>query len=200
MKEICPICKGTKHVLKDTEQGKKLVRCRCLVRDEYRRKLEALNFDFSNIEYLIDESGFRFAEDNEGVSAKKIYEVYEQRRSSNKLIVLNCDLSVTKTKFILSQLAAKIPSNDILYQDIADFVNASFQNEKIQLKRLNIVTTLFATSKQLKAKFINDLNLQAKLENKILILLVDDFRALKTEIPELAILFSTKNTLVLPKI
>lgn len=201
MESKCPYCNGIKHVLVKAKDGsERLVRCRCLIKEEIRNKVESFNLSFDIIDYLVDEQGFRFSEDKDGQAAAKFYSVYKQGRSANKLIVLNCALSIMRVKSILSMLCAKAPKQDFQYKDITDFINDSFNNERTKLKKITIVTTLFSTSKQLKSKFIQDLHLQAQLENKLLILVVDDFQALKQDLPDLAILFSKVNTLILPEI
>lgn len=201
MESKCPYCNGTKHVIVKAKDGsERLVRCRCLIKEEIKKKVESFNLSFDVIDYLVDEQGFRFSDDKDGQAAKKFYSVYEQGRSAKKLVVLNCALSITRVKSILSMLCAKTPKQDFLYKDLTDFINDSFNNERTQLKKITVATTLFSTSKQLKSKFIQDLYLQAQLENKLLILVVDDFQSLKQELPDLAILFSKANTLILPEL
>lgn len=196
----CPYCKGTKHILKESDGIKKLVRCRCLIQSNYARKLQKFNINSDLINYLIDEDGFRFSEDPDGVAAKKFYEIYKQRRSPRKTVVLNCMISLSRVQSIMAMLVAAVPEKDIQVCDLSDFINASFDNKKIQLKPVNLVTTLYTSSKQLKGKFVQDLSLQAKLENKELLFITDDFQSLKNELPELALFFSRENVLVEPEI
>lgn len=198
--EKCPYCNGSKHIFISVGETKKLVRCRCLIKEQYESKLSKFNLLISPIAHLIDEKGFRFSEDQDGKFSSKICTIYSARRSPKKQIILNCAISITRVQFILSSLVASIDQKDIKYCDITDFINNSFNNEKILLKRVNIVSILYSSSKQLKEKFIQDLSLQARLENKILIYVVDNFRELKRELPSLALFFSSENTLVAPQL
>lgn len=198
MIEVCPICHGLQHIYVEINGVRRLVRCRCLIKKTYKNKLDKFNLDFEPISHLVDEKGFRFSEDKDGALASKIHSIYLSGRIPKKQIILNCALSTIRVKYILSQVVASIPSKDVTIRDLADFISDSFSNVKIKLNKLTFITTLFSNSKQLKSRFIQDLMLQAHLENRIIIFVVDDLRALKQELPELAIPFATDSILVGP--